>query len=323
MDGLTVALPLGVPHSFVLCRIAQATLKANGYGRRVTILPFLSTEVSVAKDHGGGKGFALPQSPHSAKASGPAPILPIKADVIVSEILDSGLLGERVLPSLRHAVQHLLAPDGICIPAFATVYVQCIECEALRRQSVPAAQPLGTPATGPLPNPRVCDLYTCEQLGRIHHRALTKPVPLVTIRFDNSGSSPSFATGPKGAEEAKEDCAPEASASSWVPKASGPPPVIPLRFTKVGVARFAEVETAGVIDGVVLWFDLHLLDGSPAKEGESTTLTTAPPGKVVSDARYRWYMGITSHPSMFRIPIVTPCLAEQELQRDGKVVPDR
>jgi hypothetical protein len=38
-----------------------------------------------------------------------------KADVIVSEILDAGLLGEGVLPSLRHAWQNFLTEDAVCI----------------------------------------------------------------------------------------------------------------------------------------------------------------------------------------------------------------
>lgn len=47
--------------------------------------------------------------------------MPKKADLIVSEILDCGLLGEAVLPVLKHARAHLLAEGGIVIPARARV----------------------------------------------------------------------------------------------------------------------------------------------------------------------------------------------------------
>lgn len=42
-----------------------------------------------------------------------------KADIVVSEILDAGLLGEGVLPSVRHAKKHLLKENAIVIPQAA------------------------------------------------------------------------------------------------------------------------------------------------------------------------------------------------------------
>ena len=80
---------------------------------------------------------------------------------MVAEIVDSGLLGEHILPTYRHARQHLvlllavllllivadfsvkqlvplhdsqLKPNGRFVPAGAVVHAMCIECEILRRQ---------------------------------------------------------------------------------------------------------------------------------------------------------------------------------------------
>ena len=42
--------------------------------------------------------------------------LPTQVDVVVTELVDSGLLGEHILPVLRHARAHLLKPGGRVIP---------------------------------------------------------------------------------------------------------------------------------------------------------------------------------------------------------------
>jgi len=47
--------------------------------------------------------------------------LPERADLIVTEIVDCGLVGEGILPSLRHARAHLLKPGGTIIPKGARV----------------------------------------------------------------------------------------------------------------------------------------------------------------------------------------------------------
>jgi hypothetical protein len=38
------------------------------------------------------------------------------ADILVTEIFDSVLLGEGMLPTLRHARQHLLTPGAVIVP---------------------------------------------------------------------------------------------------------------------------------------------------------------------------------------------------------------
>jgi len=50
-----------------------------------------------------------------------------RADVIVTEIVDCGLVGEGIMPTLRHAREHLLKPGGIIIPQTARVMAAPIE----------------------------------------------------------------------------------------------------------------------------------------------------------------------------------------------------
>ena len=67
---------------------------------------------------------------------------------MVTETVDAGLLGEMIIPTLRHAWSDLLvrptaaaqpsnqiASTGHVIPCGATVYVCAVECPEIRRQS--------------------------------------------------------------------------------------------------------------------------------------------------------------------------------------------
>lgn len=56
--------------------------------------------------------------------------------MIVTEIFDSELLGEGLLPSLRDACARLLAPGGAVIPARAVLWGQLVESSVLRRSTV-------------------------------------------------------------------------------------------------------------------------------------------------------------------------------------------
>ena len=91
---------------------AAANAARNGCGERVRVLLKRSSELSCG--HGGAD-------------------LPERADVLVFEVLDSELLGEGVLPTLRDAKQRLLQPGAAVIPARATVFAALVECDALRR----------------------------------------------------------------------------------------------------------------------------------------------------------------------------------------------
>lgn len=62
--------------------------------------------------------------------------LPRRADVIVTEIFDSELLGEGLLPSLRDACARLLAAGGAVIPARAVLWGQLVQSSVLRASTV-------------------------------------------------------------------------------------------------------------------------------------------------------------------------------------------
>lgn len=57
------------------------------------------------------------------------PPLSLKADLCVSELLESGLLGEGILPALRDAWERHLRDDALMIPQRARVFAQLVGCE--------------------------------------------------------------------------------------------------------------------------------------------------------------------------------------------------
>lgn len=86
----------------LLAEIARETVRANGFDDRITVLGRRSTE--LGPDELGGP-----------------------FDLIVSEIIDCGLVGEAILPTLDDARCRLLAPGGTILPTSASLYGRVIE----------------------------------------------------------------------------------------------------------------------------------------------------------------------------------------------------
>lgn len=59
--------------------------------------------------------------------------MPRRADLIVSEIVDCGLIGEGVLPTVRHAREHLLAPGGTLLPESGRIIGGLLDSVAVDR----------------------------------------------------------------------------------------------------------------------------------------------------------------------------------------------
>jgi predicted RNA methylase len=95
----------------LVAELAQRIVERNGYRDRIRILNKMSTELVVGGD------------------------LPDRADVLVTEIVDCGLLGEGILPTVQHARHHLLKEGASVIPCAATVWAQLIESEEIHRHN--------------------------------------------------------------------------------------------------------------------------------------------------------------------------------------------
>ncbi|GAA3060134.1 50S ribosomal protein L11 methyltransferase [Actinokineospora globicatena] len=91
----------------ILAEIARQVVAAHGLADRIEVVPAMSTDLVVGRD------------------------LPRPADIIVSEIVDCGLIGEGLLPTMRHARDHLLAPGGRVLPLSGTLHGALLESKVV------------------------------------------------------------------------------------------------------------------------------------------------------------------------------------------------
>jgi type II protein arginine methyltransferase len=59
--------------------------------------------------------------------------LPKRADVLITETIDCGLVGEGIIPSVRHARQHLLSDRPVIIPAKAKIICRLLESHEIHQ----------------------------------------------------------------------------------------------------------------------------------------------------------------------------------------------
>ena len=111
-----------------MAAVAREVVAANGEAGRVSVLAMASTALSV--------GDASPDDVAAAVASGAAPAwggvdLPCRCELLVTEILDSALLGEGMVPATRDAWERLLVPSAAVVPEAARLLVTLASCPAV------------------------------------------------------------------------------------------------------------------------------------------------------------------------------------------------
>ncbi|MFG2910288.1 methyltransferase domain-containing protein [Kitasatospora sp. NPDC048286] len=89
----------------LMAEVARQVLADEGFADRVTVLACRSDELAVGRE------------------------LPRRVDAVISEIVDCGLIGEGILPSIRHARRELLAPDGVMLPERARLLGALVQSE--------------------------------------------------------------------------------------------------------------------------------------------------------------------------------------------------
>ena len=93
----------------LIAETAQQIIQDNNVEKTIKIIAKKSTDISIGAE------------------------LEAKADILVSEIFSSELLGEHVLPSLEDAKKRLLKPQGKVIPAAGSIMVALFTGEDIRR----------------------------------------------------------------------------------------------------------------------------------------------------------------------------------------------
>jgi Flp pilus assembly protein TadD len=197
--------------------------------------------------------------------------LPRGADVLVSEIVDVGLLGEGILPSIRHALQHLSSAQVRVIPGAATVYCQLVEAPQLYRVN-PVRRISGFDLSA-FDRFRIPGDYLDVRLERTPHRFLCEQIKVRHFDF------------------------------------TAPPPFTP-EHAPIIVDLPLLASSSGTIHGMAFWFDLHLDDTTTISTApaagveawgqavqffdESLTVTKGDPVHVqalISDTRIEYRLG--------------------------------
>lgn len=113
--GLTAMLAAraGAKHVYtceqqpLIAQAAERVIAANGLSDRITVIPKWSHDIIIGQD------------------------MPEAADLVISEIVDTVLLGEGALATLTHAMQFLAKPEARAIPERGTLYAQPVQSAGL------------------------------------------------------------------------------------------------------------------------------------------------------------------------------------------------
>lgn len=96
-----------------LANLASQVIRSNDFQHRISVHAEKSVHLSV--------------NPSDENA------LQQRANVLVTEIFDSALLGEACIPVIEHARQHLLTPNATVVPAKATLFARVVTSKFLAR----------------------------------------------------------------------------------------------------------------------------------------------------------------------------------------------
>ncbi|MBF0587535.1 MAG: tetratricopeptide repeat protein [Magnetococcales bacterium] len=91
----------------IIAQLAREIIQKNGYEEVITVLNKESTLLKIGQD------------------------LPQRADILVTETFDVGLIGERAISFIQHAHEHLLKENATIIPQRAVVYGALLESDSL------------------------------------------------------------------------------------------------------------------------------------------------------------------------------------------------
>ncbi|XP_019934718.2 protein arginine N-methyltransferase 7 [Paralichthys olivaceus] len=145
-----------------MAKAAQCIVEKNGFSDRIKIINKHSTDVTV----------------------GPDGDMQMKANVLITELFDTELIGEGALPSYEHAHQNLVQEGCEAVPHRATVYAQLVESELLwswaqmQPVEVEGARLVPPPAVGRCAGAHsVCDI----QLSQVSPNSFTPLGPLCTM----------------------------------------------------------------------------------------------------------------------------------------------
>ncbi|WP_300300175.1 tetratricopeptide repeat protein [Ferrovibrio sp.] len=143
----------------LIAETAQEIVAKNGYADRIAVIAKRSTELEPGRD------------------------LPKPADLVVAEVLDAGLTGEGMLPTIRDALRRLARPGATVIPAAAQVVAQVVRLPNLRAVN-PLREICGFDLS-PFDKFRNQSAHGVVRLDHEPYEALSAVLPVCRVDFAN------------------------------------------------------------------------------------------------------------------------------------------
>ncbi|KZS09051.1 Protein arginine N-methyltransferase 7 [Daphnia magna] len=152
-----------------MVKCSTEVIAHNGFADSIKIIPKRSTEITV----------------------GPQKDMEDKANVLITEVFDTELIGEGAIGTFNHANQQLLSEDSVVIPARATIYVQLIESHLVTSWNRSMPINLGGDFIYPPSKVSCCpgngavhDIQLA-QLKEAHFKALSDPIPIFNFDWNS------------------------------------------------------------------------------------------------------------------------------------------
>ncbi|XP_013405662.1 protein arginine N-methyltransferase 7 [Lingula anatina] len=155
-----------------MAKCAKEVIKTNGFEEKINLISKRSTEITV----------------------GPGGDMPHRANILVTEVFDTELIGEGGLGTFHHAHQVLLEDDCTVVPTSANVYAQVVNSDFVRKWNT--IQPLDIPGHMTIQPPQEITKYDgtaslhdlqLDQISTDLFQPITDPVCI--FRFDFSGKT--------------------------------------------------------------------------------------------------------------------------------------
>ncbi|XP_063705621.1 protein arginine N-methyltransferase 7 [Culicoides brevitarsis] len=148
---------------------AAKIIAANGMSDKIQLIKKHSTQLVVGKD------------------------MEKRANILVTEVFDTELIGEGAIETFNHAHEHLLEEDCIVVPTLGTIYVQIIESPIVNSWNTVKSIAnldgeilLRTPKTlNECPGEATLQDLQLSQLTESNFRALTEPVAVFDFDFSS------------------------------------------------------------------------------------------------------------------------------------------
>jgi type II protein arginine methyltransferase len=140
-----------------IAEVASALIASNGYAGRIQVFAKKSDELVLGID------------------------IPERLDVLITETIDSALIGEGIIPIIKHAREYLLKSNAKIVPFGAKVFASLLESETVLKMNrvdravgfdVSGFNKLATSGAYPV------------RLGLLNHRLLCQPIEVCQFNFE-------------------------------------------------------------------------------------------------------------------------------------------